>query len=361
MQVFRIADPGGTAGGEQREGNVLPIGTVCRFCGGIPLQLLRQLLRFLHDGEVRAETGVKHRVKAHHAHGGEYPADAVFAGLHAEGLADGHADSRSDLGDNALFRIVEFAPDAVMAGLDTDGGGGTDGGALAAVDAVGFRQLLSEGRCDDGFGAALSEVDGSHMLHFVADSHAVAAEDALAGIADDGRRGVVNGLRLSRIGKTDVVQLQPRGEFLQAAGLVFLTDGAVPAVRRQQQLQDHPSVMLQPWRVCFDDHAVFGRSGAGSDQAAPLVLHHTHAACAVNGKIGIIAQGGNVDAHAVDHLENVLFLIKIRPDAVDNHIFSHSFFSLTVVMPVSGFQLIAWNGQPSLHAPHLIHLLTSMV
>ena len=162
--------------------------------------------------------------------------------------------------------------------------------------------------------------------------------------------------RFSRIWKTDVVQLQPGGELLQAAGLVFLTDGAVPAVRRQQQLQDHPSVMLQPWRVCFDDHAVFGRSGAGSDQAAPLVLHHTHAARAVNGKIGIIAQGGNVDAHAVDHLENVLFLVKIRPDAVDNHIFSHSFFSLTVVMPVSGFQLIAWNGQPSLHAPHLIHL-----
>ena len=74
-----------------------------------------------------------------------------------------------------------------MAGLDTDGGGGADGGALAAVDAVGFCQLLSEGRCDNGFGAALSEVDGAHMLHFVADSHAVAAEDTLAGIADDGR------------------------------------------------------------------------------------------------------------------------------------------------------------------------------
>ena len=41
-----------------------------------------------------------------------------------------------------------------------------------------------------------------------------------------------------------------------------------------------------------------------------------------------------MDAHAVDHLEDIFFLVKIRPDAVDNHIFSHSFFLLTLVMPV---------------------------
>ena len=195
MQVFRITDPGGTAGGEQREGNLFAgsgllcfsLSARCGLRSGIALQLFRQLLRFLHDCEVRAKAGVEYIVKAHHAHGGKHSADAVLAGLHAEGFADGHADGGSNLGDHALFRVIELTPDAVVAGLDADGGGGADGGALAAVNAVGFRQLLSEGWCDDGFGAALSEVDGAHMLYFVADSHAVAAEDTFAGIADDGR------------------------------------------------------------------------------------------------------------------------------------------------------------------------------
>ena len=199
MEVFRVPDPGRAAGGEEREGNLFAGSVVLRRIFGaavsglpgrgcrVPLQLFRQLLRFLHDGQVRAQTGIEYRVKAHHAHGGEHSADAVLAGLQAEGLADGHADGGSDLGDNALLRIIDLAPDAVVAGLDADGGRRADGGALAAVDAVGFRKLFPEGRGDDRLGAALGEINGAHMLYLVADSHAVAAENALAGVADDGR------------------------------------------------------------------------------------------------------------------------------------------------------------------------------
>ena len=44
-------------------------------------------------------------------------------------------------------------------------------------------------------------------------------------------------------------------------------------------------------------------------------------------KIGIIAKGGNMDAYAVDYLQDVFFLIEIRPYAVNYHVFCHFKFS----------------------------------
>ena len=46
-----------------------------------------------HNGQVGTDTGIIYRIKTEHADGGENPADAVFAGLEAEGFTQGNADS----------------------------------------------------------------------------------------------------------------------------------------------------------------------------------------------------------------------------------------------------------------------------
>ena len=74
-------DPGRAAGGEQRE-TVITV-----------LQLFSQFFCLFHNGQVGTDTGIIYRIKTEHADGGENPADAVFAGLEAEGFTQGNADS----------------------------------------------------------------------------------------------------------------------------------------------------------------------------------------------------------------------------------------------------------------------------
>ena len=103
------------------------------------------------------------------------------------------------------------------------------------------------------------------MLYFVADSYAVAAENTFAGIPHDRYGGIIHRLGLSGIGETNVRQAQAACQFLKAAGLVLFTDGTVPAVGGQQQLQNHLAVMLQAGGIGTDGHFILGRGGTGGN------------------------------------------------------------------------------------------------
>ena len=69
-----------------------------------------QLGRFLHDGQIRAEIGVKHLVKAQTAQSLRHLAGNAGADGQTEFLAQSHADSGSRLHDDELRRDRRARP-----------------------------------------------------------------------------------------------------------------------------------------------------------------------------------------------------------------------------------------------------------
>ena len=228
--LLHILHPCRAAAGEHGEGAAF-------------FQPLQELVRLLHDGQVCAKGGVVHLVGAHHLQGGHQLVDGIDAGLQAEGLAHRHPDRRGDLEHHPLLRVVEGPPPPADLVKDGDGAGGAGGCALAAADAVGLSELAVKGRAHHQVAAPVGEVQDTHALHLLAHPDAVAAEDALVGIPDDGRRGGVDLIVGPGVLEADVPHAEAQGQLLQAAAAILFAGGAVPAVRGQHQLQDHPPVL----------------------------------------------------------------------------------------------------------------------
>ena len=53
---------------------------------------------------------------------------------------------------------------------------------------------------------------------------------------------------------------------------------------------------------------------------APLILHHAHPAGAVDGQLGVVAEGGHINAGLAHQLQNILFALDGDRDLVDEHI-----------------------------------------
>ena len=305
--VFHILHPRGAAGGHQRQ--VL--------AGFEPTQ---ELGGFLAHGEVRAEDGVVHLVRAHDLERGDELIEHVFARGEAVGFADGDAHGGRDLNDDSLLRVLQGFPRGANVVLDGDGAGGTHGGALSAADAVRLAQGLIVRRGDVQAWAAAGKAQIADALHLVADAHTVAAEDALVEVHRDGGAGEVHLDVLARIVEADVVDAEANRHLLQTAGAVLLAGGAVAAMRGEQQLDDHAAVLEQPRRVGADVQLVFRRHGAGRvDLSGALLLDHAHTARAVNGQIGMEAEVGNLNAGLAADLEHVGFVVIFHADVVHVH------------------------------------------
>ena len=304
--LLHVFHPRRAAAGEHGEGPAL-------------LQPLQELVCLLHHSQIRAEGGVIHLVGAHHLQGGHQLVQGVGAGLQAEGLAHRHPDRRGDLEHHPLLGVIQLPPRLADLIPDGDGAGGAGGGALTAADAVGLAELPVKGRAHHQVAAPVGEVQDAHALHLLAHPHTVAAQDALVGIPDDGRRGVVLLIDRPGILEADVPHAEPQGQVLEAAAAALLAGGAVPAVGGQHQLQDHPPVLQEPGGVGADHHAVPGLHGAGGVDLAPLVLHHAHPAGAVNRQFRIVAEGRHVDAGLPDHSQDVFLPVEGHPLAVDVH------------------------------------------
>ena len=165
----------------------------------------------------------------------------------------------------------------------------------------------------------MGKVQNAHALHLLADAHAVAAEDALVGVPDDGGGGVVLFIDGAGILKADLPHAELERQVLEAALAAFFAGGAVPAVGGEHQLQDHPPVLEELGGVGADAHPVPGLHGAGGVDLAPLVLHHAHAARAVDRQLRIVAEGGHLDAGLPDHRQNVFLPVEGDALAVDIH------------------------------------------
>ena len=166
----------------------------------------QELGGFLAHGEVRAEDGVVHLVRAHDLERGDELIEHVFARGEAVGFADGDAHGGRDLNDDSLLRVLQGFPRGADVVLDGDGAGGAHGGALSAADAVRLAQGLIVRRGDVQAWAAAGKAQIADALHLVADAHTVAAEDALVEVHRDGGAGEVHLDVLARIVEAQVVQ-----------------------------------------------------------------------------------------------------------------------------------------------------------
>ena len=304
--LLQILDPRRAAGGEHREGTAVG-------------KALLELLGLGDRGEVRAEVRVVHLVDAHELERGDELVEHVLAGGDAERFADRDADGGRDLDDRAQLGIVDGAPGLTDLVFDRDGAGGAHRRALAAADAVGLAELASERGADLHLGSAVGEIDDIHALHLFADTHTVAAEDALVRVAHDRIGGVVDLVALARIGKADAAHAELLGKRLQVAVAALFAGRAVAVMRSEQQLEDHAAMLQQTRGVGLDDHAVAGLHRAGRIDLAALILHHAHTARAVGGKVGMVAESRHFDTGLADHGEDVLFAVEGDALTVNDH------------------------------------------
>ena len=312
--LLEILDPCRTAARKHRERAAL-------------LESLEEFRCLFHDGHIRRECGVVDLVCAHELERGDHLVKHVHAGGKAERFAECNADGRGNLDDNAKFRIMQRLPCVVDLVADGDGAGRADSCALAAGDALGHAHRAVECRHNLNVAAAVSEVQNAHALQFVAHAHAVAAENALARIADD--RGACLIQRIMRTGvfKRDIRHAEAQRQFLQSAVAAFFAGGAAAAMGREHQRKNHPAVLEQPLGVRADTQTVARLHGAGGvDFTGLFVFYHAHTACAEGRKLGVIAERRHVDSGLADDREDVLFSVKRHANTVDVHFtFCHTF------------------------------------
>ena len=339
---LQILHPGRAAAGEHGEGTAV-------------FQPGQELLGLADGGHIGGEVGVVHLLHAHELQGLHQLIHDVGAGGQAELLAQGHPDRRGDLHHHPVLGVVEGLPGLADLVFHGDGAGGAHGGALAAAHALGLVQLLVKGGHHLQLAAAVGIVQDALALELLAHPDAVAAEDALVGVPENGQTGVILLIALPGVREPDPADAEALGQGLQAAVAAFGAGGAAAVVGGQHQLQDHPPVPQQPGGVGADLQPVPRLHGAGGvDLAGFHVFHDAHAARAVDRKLGIVAEGGHVDARLADHGEDVLLPVERHPLAVYDH------DSLGHGHTSSSMASIAPKGQAPQQAPQWIHLVVSM-
>ena len=170
---------------------------------------------------------------------------------------------------------------------------------LPAESTFGIRQILMEGRGNRRDKSPVHSSQRADGLHLVAHHLAAAAVDTLAHVAHDGRRRL-DGEHIARSGKRYLMNLQRSCQILQFAVARLGADEAVMRVVGEDKLQHRAAGIqhAQGARVHF--HALLAAGSAGGSQvAASLHLHHTHAAgCRQVGDAHVfqvhIAKRGNV-------------------------------------------------------------------
>ena len=343
--VLQILDPSRRAGGEHRQHAAV-------------LDAAQQLGRFLHDGQIRAEIGVKHLVKAQTAQRLRHLAGDAGADGQAEFLAQRHADGRSGLHDDELLRVGERIPDLVrvVALAQRADRAGVD--ALAAEHAVRLQHGLSERRGDHGLKAAVHRADRADLLHIAADGHAAAAQDALVRVADDGRGEIIQRIMDVFALEAVLVHAQLLRQILKLAVLAAHAGEALALVVGEDQLQ-HGSARLAHLRgVRLDDHALGYGHHAGRRQRTRADVHHAHAAGADLVDVLEPAEGRDLDTGSMRRLENGGAFLHGNRHTVDsqmNH--CHVAFSL---LRLYQEREIAPNLHFSMQTPHLRHFVVSM-
>ena len=304
--VLNVLDPAGAAGGEHRQ-----------LLAGV--QLIKELCGLFHNGKVSGEGGVEYVVNAHALESGGDLAHYRLSCGDAELFTNADSDCGSNLNCDLLAAVVDCLPHIGDIVLNGDSAGGADCCALAAANALGLCQRLAETAGYEGIKAAVAEVDSTDVLNLRANSYALAAEDALAGIANDRGRRVINRLFAVLNGEAYLVNTVALCVLLQLALAGLVAGSAFSSVACEQQLNQRLTILTKLCGVGLDDHAVFGNHGAAGLDAAALIFYNTQTAAAVYGKVFTVAKVRDVDAVIASNLKNISFVLKIAANAVNNH------------------------------------------
>ena len=346
--------PGGAAGGQQRQGRLLPLQE-----GRQPSY---QLVGLLHDRHIRGKIRIEHIIEAQTAQGRRHLPGHDAAGLIAELLAQGHPDSGRRVNHNHLLRIVEGFDDPVQIALDRQRTHRTGLYALAAAYADGVADGLVEGRGDHRVKAPVNRRQRAHRLDLIADVFAPAAHNAFIRIPDNGI-GAVHGIGGHGLaGDPNFPDAQVFGHGLQFALAGLVAGEAVLRMVGEQQLHHGPPGLLDLGGVGADHHALRNGGGAGRSQVAPSGNLH-HADAAGGGPVFKaqlmqvhIAQGRNMNAYGFSRLQNCAAGFCLRLHSVNGKM---NHFRHCHSLPSYRFST-APKRQPSMQAPHLMHLAWSI-
>ena len=147
-------------------------------------QLLEELRRLLHDGEVGGPVGVKYIVEAGDLQrSGETLHGRLLRG-ETEALAPGRTNRRCDLCDHDLIRILERVEDVVGVIPLTQCRGRAVGDTLTAECALAGLEIIGILHIDGTLGTGVDDIPDMAVLHLITDLYAAHALDALVVIPD---------------------------------------------------------------------------------------------------------------------------------------------------------------------------------
>ena len=270
-------------------------------------EALDELGTLFHDRDVGGEVRIEHLVKAEHAKSRIDLTGRKLARLHAERFAESDADGGSDLDDASLGRVTESIPNLGRLVVLVNRADGAVSGALTALDAGRLGELNVGCGSHDGLFAAADELESPYVLHLLADFSAATALNALIGIKDDRRRGVINIAVIDFLRERDVADAEVGGDILKFAGT---RTGALQAVGRMVSEDELENGLadLNDVRVVGQNLHTLGRFGAagteklrrryeltGFSAAREELTNDADTAARTGLEIGMVAERGDLD------------------------------------------------------------------
>ena len=270
-------------------------------------EALDELGTLFHDRDVGREVRIKDLVKAEHAESRIDLTGRKLAGLHAESFAESDADGGSDLNDASLGRVTESIPNLGRLVVLVNRTDGAVSGALTALDAGRLGELDIGCGSHNGLFAAADELESPYVLHLLADFSATTALNALIGIKDDRRRGVINIAVIDFLRERNVADAEVGGDILKFAGTRAGALQAVGRMVREDELENGLAD-LNDVRVVGQNLHTLGRFGAASTEklgrryeltgfsaARKELTNNADTAARTSLEIGMVAERGNLD------------------------------------------------------------------
>lgn len=270
-------------------------------------EALDELGTLFHDRDVGGEVRIEHLVEAEHAKSRIDLTGRKLTGLHAESFAESDTDGRSDLNDAGLGGIAESIPDLGRLVVLVNRADGAVSGALTALDAGRLGELDVGCGSHDGLFAAADEFKSPYVLHLLADFSAATALNALIGIKDDRRRGVVDVAVIDFLRERDVADAEVGGDILKFAGTRAGALQTVGRMVRENELENGLADLNDVGIVGQNLHALgrFGAAGTeklgrryeltGFSAARKELTNDADTAARTGLEIGMVAERGDLD------------------------------------------------------------------
>ncbi len=103
-----------------------------------------------------------------------------------------------------------------------------------------------------------------------------------------------------------------------SASFTAVADEALAGMVNQHQLKGGAAHIVNRGRLYLDDHAINGWGGAGGEQPAHLFdFDNAQAAATIRFEVGVVAEGGDIDAGALSCLQDCHRVIGCNLLAID--------------------------------------------